>query len=36
MPTYKAMQANPGSAVTAEDMAERMRQRHAARLTGRA
>jgi len=25
MPTYKAMQANPGSAVTAEDMAERMR-----------
>ena len=35
-PTYDAMQENPGSAICGEDMAERMRQRHVARLTRKA
>ena len=35
-PTYDAIQANPGSAISAEDTAELMRHRHAARLTWKA
>ena len=35
-PTCDAIQANPDSAISGGEMAERMRQRHAARLTRKA